>query len=153
MDGTDKTALNPTRVADTVAESLWQSESGRLYKPDTIFAHATSTPLGDKSEAKALRTVFGDDLGGISITALKSYIGHLLGGAGSINVVAAVMALNEGYIPQIINLDNQDPEIMAYGPMDLVMKEPRGRNINSVLALAYGFGGYNASLLLGKYQS
>lgn len=151
IDGSDKTNLDPEVIADTIAEGLWDSSCGGLYKPGAIFAHATSTQPGDILESIALRKVFGKDLRDIPITALKSYLGHLFGGSGSINIVGAVLALNEGYLPRILNLDNPDPKILAEGPMDFVRGTSRSGNINSVLAVSYGFGGSGASVLLGRY--
>jgi len=117
---------------------------------DAIFAHATSTKDGDPEEIAALRLVFGDDyLRKIPITAIKSNLGHLAGGAGAVNAIAAINAITTGRIPHIINLENPDP---AVADLNLVRGKPLEREINTALVTAYGFGGYNAVLLLGKYK-
>lgn len=152
MDGYTPTTLNPERVADTMAEALYDKDNRALIKPDAVFVHATSTPVGDKEEAKALRLVFGDDARDIPIAAIKSVLGHLMGGAGSANVVNAIMALNTDTVPHILNLDNPDPEIMREGELYFVRQRPLVAPLETVLTTAYGFGGYNAVILLGKYK-
>lgn len=106
-----------------------------------INAHATSTPVGDIAEYKALQRVFGDRLSSIAVSATKASTGHLLGGAGAIEAVFTVLALHERTAPPTINLENQDPEI----PLDVVT-EPRALPEGDLLAISnsFGFGGHNA---------
>lgn len=148
MDGNHPTQLSPRRVAKTIAQAIYNIKAKDYYDVDAIFAHATATD-GDTWEAEALRMVFGDDLKEIPITAIKSMLGHLAGGAGVVNAAAAIFSLQEGRIPQILNLDNPDE---AVADLNFVRGKPLERNINTGLAPAYGFGGYNAVLLLGKYK-
>lgn len=149
MDGFDPTNLDRDVVASTILGALYNEKAKEFYDVDAIFAHATATK-GDIDEADVFRLVFGDEyLRKIPITAIKSNLGHLAGGAGSANAVAAVMAINEGKIPPILNLENPDP---AVADLNLVRGKPLQKEINTALVTAYGFGGYNAVLLLGKYK-
>lgn len=114
-----------------------------------INAHATSTPVGDIAEYTALKRVFGDHLDKIAISATKSSTGHLLGGAGAIEAVFTVLALQERTAPPTLNLDEQDPEI----PLDVV-KSPRKLPEGPILAISnsFGFGGHNAVVAFRSYQ-
>ena len=106
-----------------------------------INAHATSTPVGDIAEYKALRHVFGDSLAGIPVSATKASTGHLLGGAGGIEAIFTILALHERTAPPTINLTEQDPEI----EMDVVTA-PRTLPDGDLVAISnsFGFGGHNA---------
>lgn len=148
MDGSDPTNLNKEIVASTILGTLYNEKAKGFYDVDAIFAHATSTKEGDLAEAVVLRMIFGEDLKNIPITAIKSILGHLAGGAGAINVVAALSALNIGKIPQILNLENPDPEV---ADLNLVRGQALVKDIKTALVLAYGFGGHNSAMLLGKY--
>ena len=106
-----------------------------------INAHATSTPVGDIAEYKALLQVFGDRLHDIPVSATKASTGHLLGGAGAIEAIFTVLALHERTAPPTINLSEQDPDI----PLDVV-RSPRELPAGDLLAISnsFGFGGHNA---------
>lgn len=151
IDGHDKTELLPVRVADTIAKALFDPANEGLRKPDAIFAHATSTPVGDLLEAQALSLVFGKDLRFIPVTAIKSFIGHTLGAAGAINAAVAVQSLLDQEMPYILNLNNPDPEITDHVKMAFVRDHFMKHPLRTALAVAYGFGGYNCALLLGRY--
>ncbi|MGW5093204.1 beta-ketoacyl-ACP synthase II [Streptomyces nodosus] len=110
-------------------------------------AHATSTPAGDVAELKALRKVFGDDADHIAVSATKSMIGHLLGGAGGVESVATVLALYHRIAPPTINVDNLDPEAEANA--DIVRGEARKLPAEGRIAAlnnSFGFGGHNVVL-------
>ncbi|MFF4171883.1 beta-ketoacyl-ACP synthase II [Streptomyces sp. NPDC001744] len=109
-----------------------------------LNAHATSTPQGDVAEIKALRSVLGDDLDHVAISATKSMTGHLLGGAGGIETVATVLALHHRLAPPTINIDDLDPEVGA----DIVRDEPRELPQGTIAAInnSFGFGGHNVVL-------
>lgn len=149
MDGSDPTNLNIEIVAGTIIQALYNEKKKEFYDVDAIFAHATSTKLGDIAETEVYREVFGDDLKNIPITAIKSIMGHLLGGAGAVNIIAAVNALIRGKIPHILNLDNPDPK---FADLNLVKGKPLERDINTALVVGYGFGGHNGVMLLKKYN-
>jgi 3-oxoacyl-[acyl-carrier-protein] synthase II len=110
---------------------------------DYINAHATSTPLGDIVETRAIKYLFGGRAGDISINATKSMIGHTVGASAAIGSIATIMALHTGTIHPTINLDEADPECdLAYTPNQAQQKNPRNGLCN-----AFGFGGNNASIL------
>jgi 3-oxoacyl-[acyl-carrier-protein] synthase II len=114
-----------------------------------VNAHATSTPVGDIAEYTALKRVFGDHLSKIAISATKSATGHLLGGAGAIEAIFTILALQERTAPPTINLENQDPAI----PLDVVV-EPRELPAGNILAIStsFGFGGHNAVVAFRSYE-
>ncbi|KKP80827.1 MAG: 3-oxoacyl-[acyl-carrier-protein] synthase 2 [Candidatus Levybacteria bacterium GW2011_GWB1_35_5] len=150
MDGDHPTNMNTDRIADVILQTLKDRNGEGFYGVDAIFAHATATLEGDPREIEALRKVFGDKLAGIPITAIKSMYGHLLGGAGVINAISAIRALHGGIIPPTINLT--DSEIMPQAAdLDIVTKA-RIVDIQTALAVAYGFGGYNAAVLFARYN-
>lgn len=111
---------------------------------DHVNAHATATVLGDPSEVAALRLVFDGAVP--PITATKSVSGHLLGAAGVFEAIVSLDAIRQGMIPPTINLD--DPEF----DLDIVVGEGRIAPLEKVLTNSFGFGGHNASLVIGKYQ-
>ncbi|MEV5592297.1 beta-ketoacyl-[acyl-carrier-protein] synthase family protein [Streptomyces sp. NPDC052496] len=110
-----------------------------------VNAHATSTPLGDLAEIKALRKVFGTDVDHMAISATKSMTGHLLGGAGGVETVASVLAIHHRVAPPTINIQNLDPEADA----DIVRDEKRALPAEGTIAVlndSFGFGGHNVVL-------
>ena len=115
---------------------------------DCISAHATATQVGDIAETRAIRSVFGERAYRIPVTAMKSQIGHLLGGAGGVETVAAVRTLMEGKIPPTINLHHPDPEC----DLDYVPNESRETEVRVLAKNSFGFGGQNAVLVLGRCE-
>ncbi|CAN5371073.1 beta-ketoacyl-[acyl-carrier-protein] synthase family protein [soil metagenome] len=113
-----------------------------------INAHATSTPVGDIAEYKALLRVFGDVLPNIPVSATKAATGHLLGGTGALEAIFTILALHHRTAPPTINLTNQDPEI----PLDVVTS-PRDLGSGPLLAISnsFGFGGHNAVAAFRSY--
>ncbi len=122
-------------------------KSARLTpdKIDYINAHGTSTPLGDEIELGAVKRLFGDHSYKLSMSSTKSAIGHLLGAAGSVEAIFAILALRDGVVPPTLNLDNPSPSC----DIDLVPKQARERKVSYVLSNSFGFGGTNASLIFG----
>ena len=116
---------------------------------DHISAHATSTPEGDPAELTGFRTVFGEHVKNVSITATKSAIGHTLGAAGGIGAIAAICAMREGRVPPTLNLVDPAPE--AEG-LDLTPLRARSREVRVALVNAFGFGGQNAALVLRRWD-
>ena len=115
---------------------------------DYINAHATSTGLGDISETHAIKTVFGDYAKKVPISSTKSMTGHLLGGAGAVEMAACALAIRDSVIPPTINLDNPDPECdLDYTPMTAREKKVRVAVTNS-----FGFGGHNATLVATAFE-
>jgi 3-oxoacyl-[acyl-carrier-protein] synthase II len=112
-----------------------------------INAHGTSTPLGDELELGAVRRLFGDAVGGISMSSTKSAIGHLLGGAGAVESIFCLLAMRDGVVPPTLNLD--DPVDGADG-VDLVPNVARRRSVDIALNNSFGFGGTNATLVFAR---
>jgi 3-oxoacyl-[acyl-carrier-protein] synthase II len=111
---------------------------------DHVNAHATSTPEGDKSELQAIRTIFGDDSGRISVTANKSMMGHTLGGAGAIEAIVTILTIRDGCVPPTINLDEPGPEAAG---LDLTPNVAAKHQIRAALSNSFGFGGQNTALI------
>jgi 3-oxoacyl-[acyl-carrier-protein] synthase II len=115
---------------------------------DHVNAHATSTPAGDRSEVLALRSVFGAHADALPVSATKSMTGHLLGAAGAVEAILSVRALETGLLPPTVNLDRPDPECAIYH----VAHKARPHPARVVLSNAFGFGGVNACLILGRAE-
>ena len=122
-------------------------ERSGLVESDVVhvIAHATSTPLGDVAEARAVRLALGSNADSTAVTAPKSMLGHLLGGAGAVESVLTVKALHEGQVPPTINLDRLDPSV----ELDVVTGASREVPMVGKAALnnSFGFGGHNVSVL------
>ena len=112
-----------------------------------VNAHGTSTPLGDVGEAQAVRRLFGDKLGNVSMSSTKSAIGHLLGAAGAVEAVYTVKAIQEQTCPATLNLEDPDDEVKD---IDLVPLKPKKRVIKAAMSNSFGFGGTNSSLIFKK---
>ncbi|PFW71991.1 beta-ketoacyl-[acyl-carrier-protein] synthase II [Priestia aryabhattai] len=119
-----------------------------LEEIDVISAHATSTKVGDISETKAIKELFGKQAYQIPITANKSMVGHMLGAAGGVEAIALAMSLKESIIPPTINLETPDPLC----DLDYVPAIARQVKINTGLSNSFGFGGHNAVIILKKYE-
>lgn len=115
---------------------------------DYIVPHGTGTPLNDVAETKACKLAFGDHAPAIAISSIKSMLGHLLGAAGSISAVAAVLAIRDGIVPPTINLEYPDPEC----DLDYVPNVARKMHVDVALANAFGFGGQNAVIVVRRYS-
>lgn len=112
-----------------------------------INAHGTSTPVGDICEVKAIKRSFGSHAkSGLLVSSTKSMTGHLLGGAGGVELAACILALRDQVAPPTINLENQDPEC----DIDCVANVAREAKINAAVSNSFGFGGHNAALLVKK---
>ena len=113
-----------------------------------INAHGTSTPANDSTETAAMKKALGDHAYKITVSSTKSMTGHLLGGSGGIEAVAAVMAVANDRIPPTINLDNPDPDC----DLDYVPHHSREQIVNVALSNSFGFGGHNVTLAFKKYR-
>ncbi|PAX09540.1 beta-ketoacyl-ACP synthase II [Sphingomonas lenta] len=112
---------------------------------DYINAHGTSTPLGDELELGAVRKLFGNAVGTLSMSSTKSAIGHLLGGAGAVESIFCILAMRDGIVPPTLNLDNPSENCAG---VDLVPHVAKERKVKAVLNNSFGFGGTNASLVM-----
>jgi 3-oxoacyl-[acyl-carrier-protein] synthase II len=111
-----------------------------------VNAHATSTPAGDGVECQAIATALGDAAGGVVISATKSMTGHLLGGAGAVESVAAIMALRERVAPPTINLEDPDDDAGIHIATEPTKLQPRSNAPMAVINNSFGFGGHNVAL-------
>jgi 3-oxoacyl-[acyl-carrier-protein] synthase II len=111
-----------------------------------INAHGTSTPLGDKAETQAIKRVFGDAAKSVSISSTKSQLGHSLGASGGIELVVTIKALAHGVVPPTINLTNPDPDC----DLDYTPNAARERRLTHAMSNSFGFGGHNASVVIGR---
>lgn len=113
-----------------------------------INAHGTSTPLNDKSETAAIKTVFGEYAYSVPISSTKSMTGHLLGASGAVEAIVCVKALQECVLPGTINYETPDPEC----DLDYVPNQSRQAAADHVMSNSFGFGGHNATLILSRYK-
>jgi 3-oxoacyl-[acyl-carrier-protein] synthase II len=117
----------------------------RLEDIDYVNAHGTSTPLGDELELNAVKRLFGDHIGGMSMSSTKSATGHLLGGAGAVESIFCILAMRDGIVPPTLNLEEPSEGCKGIDLVPLVAKE---RKVKAVLNNSFGFGGTNASLIM-----
>ncbi|MFT4598265.1 MAG: 3-oxoacyl-[acyl-carrier-protein] synthase II [Bacteroidia bacterium] len=117
---------------------------------DYVNVHGTSTPLGDISETKAIKGVFGDHAYKMNISSTKSMTGHLLGAAGAIEALACLSAINTGIIPPTINHFTDDEQ---FDPkLNFTFNKAQKRDVKYALSNTFGFGGHNASVIMGKCE-
>jgi 3-oxoacyl-[acyl-carrier-protein] synthase II len=116
---------------------------------DYIAAHGTGTPLNDVSETRAVKAAFGEHAYSVSLSSPKSMVGHLLGGAGAVGALAAVMAIHTDTVPPTINLETSDPECdLDYTPL-----KAKSREVRAAAANGFGFGGQNGCVIFRKYEA
>ena len=136
--------------ARLVMENALKSAQIKIEEIDHINVHGTSTPLGDKSEIKAIEKIFGNHAERINICSTKSMTGHLLGAAGAIESIAALISINDSFIPPTINHFNYDEEINR--KLNLTLNKYQSRDVNIAMSNTFGFGGHNTSLVFKKYN-
>ena len=116
---------------------------------DYINAHGTSTQLGDKAETRALKSVFKEHAAKVAISSTKSQLGHLLGASGGVELVLTVVAIQKGVIPPTINYHTPDPHC----DLDYTPNQARERKVSVAMSNSFGFGGHNASLVVGRLRN
>ncbi|MDQ3410964.1 MAG: beta-ketoacyl-[acyl-carrier-protein] synthase II, partial [Chloroflexota bacterium] len=141
------TAPDPTGTGAARAMSMAVTRAG-LHPSDIdyVAAHATSTPIGDIAETKAIKIAFGDHAAKLALSANKSMLGHLLGGAGAVSSLACVLAMRDGLVPPTINLTDPDPQC----DLDYVPNVARRLPVRAAIANGFGFGGQNACAVFTK---
>jgi len=142
------TAPDDSAESSSRAIAECMQEAGNSYLPEKIYinAHGTSTPLNDKTETKAFKNVFGDEAYKLHISSTKSMTGHLLGAAGAVEGIAAVLALSENTVPPTIGYQEKDEECdLDYTPNTAVRTE-----LDLALSTSLGFGGHNACVAFAK---
>ena len=145
------TATHPEGLgAKLVMENALRDAGMKPEDIDYVNLHGTSTPVGDISEAKAVKEVFGDHAYKMNLSSTKSMTGHLLGAAGALEALLSVKAIENQIVPPTINHveGDNDPEIDY--DLNFTFNEAQPREINAVLSNTFGFGGHNAALILKK---
>ncbi len=120
---------------------------------DYINLHGTSTPLGDVAEMRAVKAVFGDDAYRLNLSSTKSMTGHLLGGAGALEAVISILAMNNNTVPPTINFAEGDEDPDVDYKLNFTFNHAQKREIRAVLSNTFGFGGHNASVIFKKIRN
>jgi 3-oxoacyl-[acyl-carrier-protein] synthase II len=113
-----------------------------------INAHGTSTPLNDKSETAAIKTVFGEQAYNVPVSSTKSMTGHLLGASGALEAILCTLVIRDEILPATINYQTPDPEC----DLDYVPNQPRKASPKHIMSNSFGFGGHNATLILSRFE-
>ena len=146
------TASHPEGLGATLVMKRALQDAGmQPDEIDYINVHGTSTPVGDISEVKAIRDVFGESAYKLNISSTKSMTGHLLGAAGGLEAIAVAMAVKEDIVPPTINHEegDNDPEI-DYN-LNFTFNKAQKRPVRAALSNTFGFGGHNACCIMKKY--
>ena len=134
------------------AMELAMEEAGvKPEEVDYINVHGTSTPVGDISEAKAIKEVFGDHAYELNISSTKSMTGHLLGAAGAVESIASILAIKNGIVPPTINHEEGDNDENIDYDLNFTFNKAQKREVNVALSNTFGFGGHNACVIFKKY--
>ncbi|MFT5819465.1 MAG: 3-oxoacyl-[acyl-carrier-protein] synthase II [Crocinitomix sp.] len=145
-DAYHMTASHPEGLGATKAMQIALAEAGlKTEDVDHLNCHATSTPVGDVSEIKAVQNVFGEEPKNLVLSATKSMTGHLLGAAGAVEAILSIKAINNNLIPPTINLDKVDERIPP--KMRIAKNTAMEKEVNVAMSNAFGFGGHNAIVI------
>jgi 3-oxoacyl-[acyl-carrier-protein] synthase II len=150
-DAYHMTAPHPDGLGARNVMKLAVEDAGLKFEDvDYINVHGTATPLGDISETKAIVSVFGEHAYKLNISSTKSMTGHLLGAAGAIEAIAAIMAVIHDIVPPTINFSIPDPAIDQ--KLNLTLNKAQKRKVNVAISNTFGFGGHNASVVIKKAE-
>jgi 3-oxoacyl-[acyl-carrier-protein] synthase II len=141
-------AENGVGAAICMQQALERAQLG-INDIDYINAHGTSTPLNDKSETAAIKTVFGEQAYNIPVSSTKSMTGHLLGASGALEAIFSVKVLQDSMLPPTINYETPDPEC----DLDYVPNQARPAQVHHVMSNSFGFGGHNATIVLSRFNA
>ena len=151
-DAFHMTAPHPEGLGARNVMKLAVNDAGlNVEDVDYINVHGTSTPLGDISETKAIVSVFGDHSYKLNISSTKSMTGHLLGAAGAIEAIAAIMAVVHDIVPPTINFKTPDQDIDQN--LNMTLNKAQHRKVNIAISNTFGFGGHNASIVIKKAEA
>ena len=146
------TASHPEGLgAKIVMEEALKDAEMKPEDIDYINVHGTSTPVGDRSEAKAIKDLFGDWAYKLNISSTKSMTGHLLGAAGAVEAMACVKAVQEDIVPPTINHEEGDNDEEIDYNMNFTFNKAQKREVRAALSNTFGFGGHNACVIFKKY--
>jgi 3-oxoacyl-[acyl-carrier-protein] synthase II len=147
-DAHHMTAPHPEGLGARLAMERVLADAGiRPEEVDYLNMHGTSTPLGDAAETNAVKEVFGDHAYRMNLSSTKSMTGHLLGAAGAVEAIAAILAIIHDCVPPTINFSMPDPQC----DLNYTFNEPQRRTVNVAVSNAFGFGGHNTSVAFRKY--
>jgi 3-oxoacyl-[acyl-carrier-protein] synthase II len=133
-----------------VMNNALDDASLKITDIDYVNVHGTSTPLGDIAETKAIKRVFGEHAYKLNISSTKSMTGHLLGAAGAVETIAAILSTKYSIVPPTINHVTDDPEID--NKLNLTFNKAQKRVVNYALSNTFGFGGHNTSIIIKKFE-
>lgn len=146
------TATHPEGLgAKLVMENALKDAGMKPEEIDYINLHGTSTPVGDRSEAKAIVDVFGDHAYEMNLSSTKSMTGHLLGAAGALEAVMSIKTITDGVIPPTINHEEGDDDPEVDSRLNFTFNKAVEKEVNTVLSNTFGFGGHNAAVIIKKY--
>jgi 3-oxoacyl-[acyl-carrier-protein] synthase II len=140
----------PSPAGEGAARCMQMALRNAGLQPEDITyinAHGTSTPQGDIAETQAIKAVFGGHARKLAVSSTKGATGHMLGAAGSAELIACAKAIETGIVPPTINLENQDPEC----DLDYLPNQARELRIEAALNNSFGFGGHNATTLVKRF--
>ncbi|WP_329904622.1 beta-ketoacyl-ACP synthase II [Porphyromonas pogonae] len=147
------TATHPEGLGAKLVMNNALEDAGMTTKDiDYINVHGTSTPVGDISEVKAIKEVFGEDAYKLNISSTKSMTGHLLGAAGALEAMIALKAVQEDIVPPTINHDPEDKDPEIDYNLNFTFNEAQKRTVRTALSNTFGFGGHNATVIFKKYE-
>ena len=146
------TASHPEGLgAKLVMRNALEDAEMKPEEVDYINVHGTSTPVGDISEAKAIKEVFGQHAFDLNISSTKSMTGHLLGAAGAVEAIASILAIKNGIVPPTINHEEGDNDENIDYDLNFTFNKAQKREVNVALSNTFGFGGHNACVIFKKY--
>ena len=146
------TATHPDGLgAKLVMQNALEDAGMKPEEIDYINVHGTSTPVGDISEVKAIKDVFGEHAYNLNISSTKSMTGHLLGATGALEALFCVKAVQNDVVPPTINHDPEDADEEIDYNLNFTFDKAQKRTVNTALSNTFGFGGHNASIIVKKF--
>lgn len=147
------TATHPDGLGAKLSMQMALDDAGMTVNDiDYINVHGTSTPVGDKSEIKAIVDLFGDAAYKLNISSTKSMTGHLLGATGAMEAIFSILAVKEDIVPPTINHEEGDEDEDIDYNLNFTFNKAQERPVRAALSNAFGFGGHNATLIVKKYE-